>query len=147
MEKLTQELAKVISSSGWQVRLVTQISSGVFEASLVDGRSLIVSKRENEVWVKFPEGHVERMEIKTREVYGAINDESSKMEVRSMTTGEITSVFVKTGDTVQKDQVLLKIESMKMELEVKAPRDTEVADIKVQLHEIVKFGQVLVSFK
>lgn len=50
---------------------------------------------------------------------------------------------VNEGDHIKKGQVLVVLESMKMENELKAPRDGHVTMIKVALHQAVEHGQVL----
>ena len=47
------------------------------------------------------------------------------------------------GDHIKKGQVLVVLESMKMENELKAPRDGQVSSIKVAPHQAVEHGQVL----
>jgi biotin carboxyl carrier protein len=50
----------------------------------------------------------------------------------------------KPGDKVSEDQTLLILESMKMEIEVVAPRTGTVLEVRVKEADVVKEGQVLV---
>ena len=51
------------------------------------------------------------------------------------------------GQTLQKDDVLLVLEAMKMETSVTAPVAGTVAAIKVKPGDSVQSGQVLVEFQ
>ena len=66
------------------------------------------------------------------------------IEVKAELVGNVWKIVAKPGDTVTEDQTLLILESMKMEIDVVAPRAGTVLEIRVQETEIVKEGQVLV---
>ncbi len=59
-------------------------------------------------------------------------------------TGTVISIEVSVGDKVEEDDVLLYIESMKMENPIMAPVDGTVAEIKVAKDQVVETGNVLV---
>ena len=64
--------------------------------------------------------------------------------VAAQIAGRVLGVRVKVGDTVAKGDVLLLLEAMKMENEIKAPTDGIVKDIPVKEGDRVSEGQVLV---
>ncbi len=64
--------------------------------------------------------------------------------VKADLVGNVWKIVAKPGDAVAADQTLLILESMKMEIEVVAPRAGTVLEIKVKETEFVKEGQVLV---
>ncbi len=64
--------------------------------------------------------------------------------VTAQIAGRVITVKVKTGDTVAKGDVLLLLEAMKMENEIKSPADGIVKDIPVKEGDRVSEGQVLV---
>ncbi len=64
--------------------------------------------------------------------------------VTAAMTGRITSIKVKAGDAVTKGTVLLLLEAMKMENEVKAPKDGTVKEIAVAEGARVSEGDTLV---
>jgi len=66
------------------------------------------------------------------------------LEVKAELVGNVWKIVAKPGDTVTEDQTLLILESMKMEIEVVAPRAGTVREIRVKETDIVKEGQVLV---
>ncbi len=66
------------------------------------------------------------------------------IEVKAELVGNVWKIIAKPGDTVTEDQTLLILESMKMEIDVVAPRAGTVREIRVKETDIVKEGQVLV---
>ena len=65
-------------------------------------------------------------------------------EIKAELVGNVWKIVAKPGDTVTEDQTLLILESMKMEIDVVAPRAGIVVEIKVKETDVVKEGQVLV---
>lgn len=66
------------------------------------------------------------------------------IEVKAELVGNVWKIVARPGDKVDEDQTLLILESMKMEIEVVAPKAGTVMEIRVKETEIVKEGQVLV---
>ncbi len=64
--------------------------------------------------------------------------------MRAELVGMVWKVLVKSGDSVDIDQELLILESMKMEIPVIAPRAGTVQDVKVKETDVVAENQVLV---
>lgn len=58
-------------------------------------------------------------------------------------TGTVISVEVKVGDKVEEGDVILYIESMKMENPILAPVAGTIAEIKVSAQQVVETGNVL----
>jgi biotin carboxyl carrier protein len=67
-----------------------------------------------------------------------------KGAVAAQIAGRIISIRVKVGDTVARGDVLLLLEAMKMENEIKSPSDGIVKDIPVAEGARVAEGQTLV---
>src|SRR5438034_7130159 len=65
-------------------------------------------------------------------------------EVKAELVGNVWKITAKPGDDVAEDDVLLILESMKMEISVTAPRAGKVKEIRVKETDVVKEGQVLV---
>ncbi len=64
--------------------------------------------------------------------------------VEAPITGTIISIEVKVGQKVQEGDVLLYIESMKMENPIMAPVNGTVAEIKVTAKQVVETGKPMV---
>jgi len=73
-----------------------------------------------------------------------INDNGSGKEVTSPIQGQVTNIKVKVGDKVQKGDVLLLVEAMKLENEVVSPFEGQVAEILVTKGQNVKAKDVIV---
>ncbi len=65
--------------------------------------------------------------------------------IKAPMPGTVLALKVAAGEQVKKDQVLLVMEAMKMEVEVKAPRDGQVAQIAVAKGAAVETGTPLLS--
>jgi biotin carboxyl carrier protein len=79
------------------------------------------------------------------EAAGAFSPTSGEVVVKSPMPGLIVAVPASEGQQVKKGQVVIVLESMKMENELKAPRDGVVSAIKVQPRQTVEQGQALLT--
>ncbi|HEY3291244.1 MAG TPA: acetyl-CoA carboxylase biotin carboxyl carrier protein subunit [Anaerolineae bacterium] len=79
------------------------------------------------------------------EAAGAFAPTAGDQGIKSPMPGLIVAVAVNEGDAVKKGQVVIVLESMKMENELKSPRDGIVSSIKVSLRQAVEQGQVLLT--
>ena len=59
--------------------------------------------------------------------------------------GLIVTVPVSEGEAVHKGDILVVLESMKMQNELKCPRDGQVTRVKIKTGENVEQNQVLVT--
>ena len=64
-------------------------------------------------------------------------------EVRAELVGNVWKVEAREGDQVEEDDVLIILESMKMEIPVTAPTGGLVREIRVIEQDVVQEGQVL----
>lgn len=67
----------------------------------------------------------------------------AKEEIQATITGTVVSVETKVGDKVVEGDVLLYIESMKMENPIMATVAGKVVEIRVAAKQVVTTGQVL----
>lgn len=67
--------------------------------------------------------------------------------VKAPLAGNIFKVEVAVGDTVNAGQVLIILEAMKMETEIRATRDGRVADIEVSAGDAVTVGSTLLTLE
>ncbi len=68
----------------------------------------------------------------------------SKVEIESEVTGNVWKIETKVGDQVQAEDVLLILESMKMEIPVEATCSGTVSELLVGEKDTVEEDQVLV---
>lgn len=65
------------------------------------------------------------------------------VDVASEITGKVWKIETKPGDTLEEDDPILILESMKMEIPVVAPVDGKLVEILVEEEESVSEGQVV----
>ncbi|MBQ6731110.1 MAG: biotin/lipoyl-binding protein [Bacilli bacterium] len=82
-------------------------------------------------------------EKRKQETKKIVNNDGGK-EVVSPIQGQVTNVKVKVGDKVQKGDVLLIVEAMKLENEVVSPFEGQVAEILVSKGQNVKAKEPIV---
>lgn len=61
--------------------------------------------------------------------------------------GKVVSVDAKVGDQVKKNDVVVTLEAMKMQIKVYAPSDGEVAEVNIAAGDVVSTETVLVALK
>jgi biotin carboxyl carrier protein len=70
---------------------------------------------------------------------------TGEIQIKAPMHGMIVAVQVTEGQIVKKGDVLVVLESMKMENELKAPRDGTVSGVRVQGRQSVEQNQLLVT--
>ncbi|EGK8090058.1 biotin attachment protein [Campylobacter lari] len=83
----------------------------------------------------------DKTEVKKEQV-----DDSANAIVASM-NANVFKILVKENDSVKAGQVVAVLEAMKMEIEVSASKDGEIAELLVNAGESVSEGQVLMTYK
>ena len=84
-------------------------------------------------------------EQRLRSAVGAGVEETGEFHLRAPMPGLVVAIPVQEGQPIQKGQVLLILESMKMQNELKAPRDGTVGRVRVKPGETVEQKQTLLS--
>lgn len=67
--------------------------------------------------------------------------------LRAPLPGAIVSVAVKPGDAVVRGQVLVTMETMKMQNPLRSPQDGVIAEVRVQAGQTVAHNDILVSYR
>ena len=75
---------------------------------------------------------------------GTLGGVTGPQRITAPMPGKIVKVLVKPGDEVTGRQGLVVVEAMKMENELKAPRDGRVKDVLVSEGALVEAGRLLV---
>ncbi len=65
------------------------------------------------------------------------------MDIKAHITGTIWKIEVVVGDEVEEDDVVIILESMKMEMPIEAPADGNITEILTKEGDAVQEGQVL----
>jgi biotin carboxyl carrier protein len=71
--------------------------------------------------------------------------ETGEFHLRAPMPGLVVAVPIEEGQAVKRGQVLLVLESMKMQNELKAPRDGTVGRVRIKAGETVEQKQILLS--
>jgi biotin carboxyl carrier protein len=134
-----------ISEHGDPVRAVAQI--GVTASGSVRGR--IVREVVVDGW---------RFEVAVEsERLASLRDRASRgdvatattgpLDVRAIIPGRIVALSVVPGDAVTTGQQLMVLEAMKMQNELRAPREGTIARVAVAIGDRVEVGDVLLAFE
>lgn len=121
--------------------------------------SLIVNGRSHEAYIYqgeenwqvllqgrlYPVTVEDEREKRLRAAAGGGVAETGEFHLRAPMPGLVVTVPVAEGQEVKKGQVILILESMKMQNEIKAPRDGVVGRIRVKAGESVEQKQTLLS--
>jgi biotin carboxyl carrier protein len=93
----------------------------------------------------FPVTVEDEREKRLRSTAGGAVAEGGELQLKAPMPGLIVSVLVNEGDVIEKGQVLVVLESMKMQNELKAPRAGTVGRVRVKAGETVEQKQTLLS--
>jgi biotin carboxyl carrier protein len=138
-------LAGANSVSG--LGLVAQVAPGVFSV-LLDGRSFTVHiaghNEDLEVWTAAEQHVISVSDTRDRSGRHKRVPASGPMEVRAQMPGKVIKLLVEKGTTVNASQGLIVVEAMKMQNEMKSPKDGMVSKINVAEGATIAAGQTLV---
>ena len=112
---------------------------------LLNGRSYSVSQGAGkEIWVN---GRLLSMEVfdprDLRPGQGA-SANHGRQEIAASMPGKVIRVLVAAGDAVEEGQGLVVVEAMKMQNEMKSPKNGRVAEVRTKADATVSAGDVLV---
>lgn len=93
----------------------------------------------------YPVSVEDEREKRLRAAAGGGVAETGEFHLKAPMPGLVVTIPVEEGQEVKKGQVLLILESMKMQNELKSPRDGKVHRIKVRAGESVEQRQTLLS--
>ncbi len=120
---------------------------------LLDGRSYeayVSAAEDGSGWQVLLRGDLYGVEVederekRLRAAAGASVAATGEFSLKAPMPGLIVAVAVAEGQAVKKGDILMILESMKMQNELKCPRDGTVARVRVKSGESVEHNQVLV---
>jgi biotin carboxyl carrier protein len=120
---------------------------------IVDGRSheAYIYQGEDNNWQVLLRGRLypitveDEREKRLRAAAGGGVAETGEFHLRAPMPGLVVAIPVVEGQEIKKGQVILILESMKMQNEIKAPRDGVIGRIRVKAGESVEQKQTLLS--
>jgi len=95
----------------------------------------------------YPVSVEDEREKRLRSAAGGGVAETGEFHLRAPMPGLIVTTLVEEGQAVKKGQVMLILESMKMQNELKAPRDGIIGRVRVKPGESVEQKQILLSIQ
>ncbi len=130
----------------------SQVSGQPVYSLIVEGQSFEAYLYHDEgEWEVLMAGHQYRVRVederekRLRLATGSASGQVGPYLLKAPMPGLVVSVPVQAGQEVKKGDVLLILESMKMQNELKSPRDGVVSDIRVQPGDNVEQRQTLLS--
>ena len=140
-----------IDGKTYEVDFVSVSGQPVYSL-IADGKSHEAYVRESdEGWQVLLRGRLypvrveDEREKRLRAAAGGGVAETGEFHLKAPMPGLVVAIPVEEGQQVKKGQVLLILESMKMQNELKSPRDGTVSRIKVRAGESVEQKQPLLS--
>ena len=122
---------------------------------LIDGRSYEAYVSESEAdandWQVLIRGDLftasveDEREKRLRAAAGVVSSSTDEFNLKAPMPGLIVMVPVNEGQAVKKGDILVVLESMKMQNELKCPRDGKVGRVKVKAGDNVEHNQILLS--
>ncbi|EAI4440821.1 TPA: biotin attachment protein [Campylobacter lari] len=122
------------------------------KSSLIDENQFTVSVNGNKYHVEVSAGFDRDVNVKSAVKVSADNAKVAKTQlsdnaiVASM-NANVFKILVKENDSVKAGQVVAVLEAMKMEIEISASKDGEIAELLVNAGESVSEGQALMTYK
>jgi biotin carboxyl carrier protein len=110
----------------------------------VDGASVDVSLDKDQVFVRHHGAAALGTAVDPRKKALSLGGKGGAGTLVTMMPGAVVRVLVTAGQAVHKGQVLVVIEAMKMENELRSAIDGTVAEVKVAAGQAVEAGTVLV---
>lgn len=119
---------------------------------IVDGKSheLYVYHTEDE-WQVLLRGHQFQVKVederekRLKAAAGGGVSEGGEFHLKAPMPGLVVAVPIEEGQEIKKGQVLIILESMKMQNELKSPRDGIISSIKVKPGESVEQKQIILN--
>jgi biotin carboxyl carrier protein len=145
------------------MKYITTIDNKEFEIEIVDERHIRIGERLLEVDFESVSGQPvfslildgksheafvyqgDEREKRLKASAGGGSMEGGEFHLKAPMPGLVVAVLLEEGQEVKKEQVMLILESMKMQNELKAPRDGVVGRVKVKAGESVEQRQTLLS--
>ena len=138
-------LQGVVNDSG--VASLAEIAPGVFSV-LIGSRSFTVHTApcgdRLEVWIGAERHFLSLADARDRSGAGAKMSAAGPIQIRAQMPGKVIKLLAQVGDRVQTGRGLIVVEAMKMQNEMKSPKDGKVSKISVAEGAAVAAGETLI---
>lgn len=110
----------------------------------IDGKIFDCFVYENKNgYVVFLNGETVEVEPTSSLLRGGKLEKKGRVEVKARMPGRVKKILAKVGDNVQKDKGVITIEAMKMENEIKSPKDGVLKELNVKEGMTLEVGTIL----
>lgn len=125
--------------------VMTDETGRVVAATNADGRTMpvFVATKGEHTWIQW-KGKTESVRF-SRGREGSAGETESDGSVKAPMPGKILELMARSGDTVEKDQVLVLMESMKLQVEIRSPFDGTVNSCPVSVSDMVDGDSLLME--
>jgi len=135
-------LSAVINGETVTLPVMTGLDGRICSAVLNGKPEAVFATTKGEhTWLQMG-GQVQRFQF-SRGREGAGSEHKSDGSVKSPMPGKILELMAGAGDSVEKDQVLILMESMKLQVEIRSPFDGTVASCPVFVGDMVDGDSLL----
>ncbi len=114
-----------------------------FQDRVLKGRAEKIGTR---IWVHL-NGRTFSYEPERRSRGGADESGAGQDRIAAPMPGKVVKVLAASGQKVQKSEILVVMEAMKMEYSLRAARDGVIAEVACQEGDQVQLNQVLIRLK
>jgi acetyl/propionyl-CoA carboxylase alpha subunit len=133
----------VSDGSGEIAVSVVPLGNGRYQVDAGGTRRIAHAVGSRDTWV-FLDGHVFFVPLSPGPTAGTRPDDRALTAPMPAT---VLAIPVSPGQAVVRDEILIVLEAMKMELPVRAPRDGRVATINCRQGELVQAGATLLELE
>jgi biotin carboxyl carrier protein len=132
----------------------TSVAGQPVYSLLINGKSFeayVAAAEDQEEWQVLLHGELssvlveDEREKRLRQAAGGVAASGGEFQLKAPMPGLIVAVPVAEGQVVKKGDILVILESMKMQNELKCPRDGTISRVKVKTGEGVEQGQALLT--
>lgn len=99
------------------------------------------------IWLHGRTYTLELIDRSRRQSRGTSSNQAQSGDIKAPMPGTVLNVLVQPGDTVQANQPLVIMESMKMEMTLSSPSDSKVSAVHCQTGQLVDMGSLLVQLE
>ncbi len=138
-------LSGTVNGEAVTLPVVVGAEGRVVAATSGDGRTMPVfgATKGEYTWIQW-RGKAKNIGF-SRGREGTGGETESDGSVKAPMPGKILELMAKSGDTVEKDQVLVLMESMKFQVEIRSPFDGTVATCPVSVGDMVDGDSLLMQ--
>lgn len=130
----------------------TGVSGQAFYSLLLNNESYEAFVEEgSEAWQVLLRGALydvrvaDEREERLRKAAGGVAEAGGELQIKAPMPGLVVAVAVEEGQEVAKGDILVILESMKMQNELKSPRDGKVSRVRIKAGNSVEQNEVMVT--